>query len=526
MVRRETQNPSYWQRFRVTDDDLEQLTNFFLEEERPATLDELALALVRYRCQREEAAIRRKLTQGTLFQPKDRYDVGDTLVFPALDYAVGQVVGVRPGFNPEYGRFRVIQVQLEGESRVREFASEFPAPHRLNQENGEEVEQDALLTPEDLYGLYGDYVRQALADYLEQDEGFVRLGDQWFLKSLLVEIHIGHLNIAEAVLDINGGGPLPPEELLKELDLPEGIKDELKVFSLNYALQQDERFDEVGPTGQVLWFLRRLEPPEVLYPPRRLQVTSVSYDPNVLDAALIRLIQELEDEQETLTLPFQEEREEVTITLTFPHRRVGSLPLTDHLAQFFPTGKTERIRFLFRDTLTGKEWPGWVVREGRYVFGLADWYAEHGLPVGAYIDIRRAEEPGVVLISFRQRRAKREWIRVAVPVEGRLTFEMQKRTLACEYDDLMIVGVQDLTAIDEIWMKAEEAQKPVGEILWEVFPELAKLTPQGTVHAKTLYSAVNVVRRLPPGPIFAELVENPHYIPVGDNYWLFGEGEV
>jgi hypothetical protein len=57
--------------------------------------------------------------------------------------------------------------------------------------------------------------------------------------------------------------------------------------------------------------------------------------------------------------------------------------------------------------------------------------------------------------------------------------------------------------------------------LAELFPELAKLTPQQTVHAKTLYSAINMLKRLPPGPVFAELVRNPAFQSVGDHYWRF-----
>jgi hypothetical protein len=47
------------------------------------------------------------------------------------------------------------------------------------------------------------------------------------------------------------------------------------------------------------------------------------------------------------------------------------------------------------------------------------------------------------------------------------------------------------------------------------------MNPQNTVHAKTLYSAINMLRRVPPGPLFAELVRYPAFQPVGDHYWRF-----
>jgi hypothetical protein len=54
-----------------------------------------------------------------------------------------------------------------------------------------------------------------------------------------------------------------------------------------------------------------------------------------------------------------------------------------------------------------------------------------------------------------------------------------------------------------------------------VFPSLAKLNPQETVHTKTLYSAINMVRRVPSGPLFADLIKHPAFRPVGDHYWYF-----
>jgi hypothetical protein len=93
--------------------------------------------------------------------------------------------------------------------------------------------------------------------------------------------------------------------------------------------------------------------------------------------------------------------------------------------------------------------------------------------------------------------------------------------VGCGYDDLMIVGTDVVSAIDALWRRAKTRQRSVASLLAEVFPELANLTPQNTVHAKTLYSALNMLRRVPPGPIFAELVRHPAFQPVGDHYWRF-----
>jgi hypothetical protein len=41
------------------------------------------------------------------------------------------------------------------------------------------------------------------------------------------------------------------------------------------------------------------------------------------------------------------------------------------------------------------------------------------------------------------------------------------------------------------------------------------------VHAKTIYSAVNVLRRVAPGPVFALLSTEPCFVAMGGGYWTF-----
>ena len=514
MIQRATQSPDYWtQKFTVQTDDLDYLINLFLEDELPRTAEELALEVVRYRCQREEAALSRELIKGSLYQPKDSYHVGQQLVFPALQFAVGKVVDVRDGINPEVGSFKVMRVEMP-DGRAHEFAAEFPLPHRLNADSALPEDQ-SLLSPDEIFTRYGRPVVERLAARLEQSPDLVRLAGKWFPRSLIAEVNVGHLNLAEAVLDMNGGGPLPTEAVLKDIGMPAHINRPLQIFSLNYALYNDERFDEVGPAGEVLWFLRRLEPPEVLYVPPRLIAASAPFDRTRLDPALQRIEREIDDELSAIPA-LEDILDEVTFVLTYPHRRVGTLPLSPRMAQLFPTGRTHRIRFMFEDARTGQRWPGWVVREHRYAFGLDTWYEANEVPAGAYVQMRRGDEPGVVIVDLKGRRPKREWVRVAQVKERRIGFEMLKKQVACDYDEQMILIVDRLAEFDEAWLRAENRALP--ELIGELFPELAKLSPQGTVHAKTLYAAVNGLRRIAPGPLFAEWVVHPAVHMVGDGY--------
>jgi hypothetical protein len=517
----QTQSAAYWGKaFTIEENDLDYLYNLLLEDETPLTTDEMAQAIIRRRCEREAEASRRRERGAAVYLPKETYTVGQTLVFPALEYALGTVVGIRPGRNPDQGEFEVIAVNFGNGGATREFAARLPT-HRLNQPLAQ-AGDEASKSPEALYAEHGREIAAKLEEKLEENPDIVRIAGRWFPRALLATVNVGHLNLAEAVLDMAGGGPLPAEALLKEVGLPTNINPRLQAFSLNYALQEDQRFDEVGPAGQVLWYLRRLEPAEVVDPPRRLENAAPDYDRSKLTPALLDLEKEIEDEFSPVAAP-EEPVQEVDVNLTFPHRRVGTLPLSASLTPLFPTAyESPRIRFILVDGDTDEKFPGWVVRPGRYVYGLGEWYKKYDFPVGGHLTVRRGDNPGEVVVKASRRRPTREWVRTAAPgMDGRLTFSMQKRLIGVMYDDLTIIAVDNLAAVDDVWLKSQS--RPFERLVANIFRELAKLNPQSAVHAKTLYAAVNVARRSPPGPIFAELVARPYYAHVGDAYWRFDQ---
>jgi hypothetical protein len=77
--------------------------------------------------------------------------------------------------------------------------------------------------------------------------------------------------------------------------------------------------------------------------------------------------------------------------------------------------------------------------------------------------------------------------------------------------------------LDEVWLRGNQRKQPLDRLVSFVFRELAKINPQTAVHAKVLYSGVNVIRRIAPGPLFSELVSQSYYQHVGDLYWRFDE---
>ena len=152
------------------------------------------------------------------------------------------------------------------------------------------------MNPRLILNEHGTLIEKKLEAAFALDEGLVKIAGRWFPRALLIDIGQGQLNLAEAVLDVSGGEPLAADALIKEIELPAGVNPKLAEFSLNYALQCDERFDEVGPAGQILWCLHRLEPDLVRETPLPLRYTEIEHDRDDLDAAMLNLEAQLDDE--------------------------------------------------------------------------------------------------------------------------------------------------------------------------------------------------------------------------------------
>jgi len=253
----------YWQDFELVDSDLEHLSDLLIEEEAPLTLEDLSQRIMAKRARDEKAFWEDREAKGRLYQPRDAYAEGDRLVFPALGDAVGTVVGVRPGRHPDYAPFDVIQVGMEGNGDSREFASNLSQAHALNLiqvDQGEDVDlEDLDALAATLYERYGHHVAQVVMAGLRESPEFVSLGEEWFLKGFLLPIEEGHLNLAEAVLDLAAGFSTS-REILEVLEMPSETSDAVQIFSLNHALASDkeERFRFAGTKSRMEWCLPRV----------------------------------------------------------------------------------------------------------------------------------------------------------------------------------------------------------------------------------------------------------------------------
>jgi len=514
----------YWEEFELEEEDIDFLYEHLLDHETPLTTEEMTPILVEQRIEREEERLEKQRLDGReIYFPKEEYDPGQGLVFPALNWQKGEVVGTRKGSNPTIGEFDVIQVQFEDGEEL-EFAAGID-DHPLNEPP--EASQSDSLKKEAVLKEQGSLLEDRVEKGLLDKEEFVQIAGRWFPKALLVDVNIGHLNLAEAVLDLNGGGPLSTQDILDEIELEADVNPNLVEFSLDLALQEDDRFDEVGPAGIVAWYLKAMEPEGVQKTPLYLRYSGIDYDRETLTDEMLELEKSLDDELNDLDDVPSRGEGEVAVNLIFPHWRAGTLPLSARVKPLFPTAyEAPRIRFTLVDGDTGEKFPGWVVRKQKYVYGLRDWYEEKGLIPGGIVHIKPGQNDGEVIVQSESSRATKNWMRtILVGSDGELVFATLKQIVTTDYNERMAIVVPDVEPVDEVWRENQKSPPPFERVVVDTVRELTKLNPQGHVHVTELYAAVNTVKRCPPGPLMSLLETRPWFIYVGDLHFQFDDSE-
>ncbi len=515
--------------FSINSEDIDLITNLLLEKETPMSSAQLATILVQMRIEEQQSALVEQYEGTKVYQPSQSYDIGDRLLFSIMENATATVTGIRDGNSNEELTFRVATVEFDNSrfnlsNRQREFVVEYDADHPLNNINEDQHPALSLddYSVEDIINDPDTTIIKQVDEALTRNRDLVRIAGTWFVRDLMLEVDIGHMHLGEAVLDMNGGGPMPTAQILTEMGGLGDAPESLQIFSMNYHMNEDDRFDEVGPSGEVIWYLNRLLPRMVRQVPSILQYTSIEYDRSLLSEEMLQLEYDLDDEHSPITSPPPEE--EASLTLIYPHRRVGTLPINSETKHIFPGAKTPRIAITLVDTIDGEEFPCWIVHEHRYVFGLSGLYQKHHLPVGAYVYLNKTDDPSRIEIEFDNYRPRTEWIPlVSGTDQDQLRFDTAKRAIGADYDDMIIVGVDSLAEVDKLGNEIQNQRVPLANLLRNLITDLSKQNPQRTVHAKVLYSTLNILRRCPPGPIFATLIANPDFENVGGQYWKLSE---
>jgi hypothetical protein len=516
-----TINEDFWFSYTLTEQELEDIYNFLLETETPLDKFEITKFIIGKAITAQEEKLKsQQLALGTLYLPEKQYSKGDVLVFPTRSNEVGKVRAIRSGFNPDYAELQVIDVDFESGASAS-FAANIK-DHKLN--DPVPVKKDDLLDADFVFEEFGTRLVESVAESCATSNDLVCIARHYFPRALLFDISIGHLNLCEAVLEMANGGPLSTKELIEQIELPASNNEYLTEFSLNYALEKDGRFDEVGPSGITLWFLKRLEPMEVQKPPMPLVFSGKLPESHAELAGLDELnrlvFDELEEDEVDSALT-----DEAIISLSYPHWRAGTLPLTNRVKGIFPTAhETPRVKFNFSDGNSQEKFSGWVVRPNKYVFGLREWYEQQGAIPGSNITVRRGKESGEVIIQTQKSKNSRDWIKtVLVGTDGGIVFALLKQVISCTFDDRMAIMIPDVNAIDSIWTSSSRAKQPVEKVVQTVMREMGKLNLQNQIHAQELYAAVNVVRRVSTSQVLSILYTQPWAKHLGDLYFKLEE---
>ncbi len=516
---------NYWENLTLNQSDLNALSNHLFETEEPETIEQLSLVLIQNRIDELKAEEELKQEEmGAIYHPQEEYLVDSKVIFPELNWETGTVTAIREGNNPIYKKFDVMSVLLES-GETKDFACNLKN-HPIN-ETDYITDSTGEYDANNIYQEYGYRIKRQLTFALINQDELVLIGHTWFPKSLLIDVGIGSLNIAEAILDSLNGGPVTIEELMKQLELSDKENNNLMAFSLNYALQEDPRFDEVGSSGVFSWFLRRFEPKEVLEVPIYLKSNSEELNREDFDPELEKLFSELMDELTWKIDPLEdyEKVNKVRFPLSYPHWRAGSLPITPETYTIFPSAlQSERIKIDFIDETTKNRIPAWVVRPQKYVIGLRNWYEEQNLIPGSIIEISSSKEPGLIKINVERKRSNKEWIKtVLVGADDGLVFALLRQSIYAGFNDRMAIAIPDPKGLDRVWETRASKNIPLKNDVTRLMRELSKLNNQAHVHFIDLYAGINVIRRVAPQELFMVLNDNDEYNHIGDNYYHLSE---
>jgi len=526
----------YWQDFELVDGDLEHLSELLIEEEAPLTVEGLTRRLMERRVENEKAVWEDREAKGRVYQPREAYAEGDHLVFSALGDAVGAVVGLRPGRHPDYAPFEIIQVRMQGVSEMKEFASSLSHPHALN---FIQVDQDEDVSLDDLdavatalFERYERYVTPAVLAGLRESPEFVEFGEEWFLKGFLLPVAEGHLNLAEAVLDLAAGFS-SAQEILDVLEMPAETSQAVQMFSLNHALASDkqQRFKFAGTKSTTDWCL-----------PRVADSKSLRFGQGPRDISLNHLLDDVVEivSDGDLERGSPRKMEEWSHVLTFYDWYWGHLPYDVGARDLLPEPSLEDqscTRLHLRPASGSERFPVVVYYPSERQLGwwgsaeLRNFFETRELAPGATIWVRRtpsSETDSVYELDYLSGPATRmemlDYEEGGQPVFRRLG-------LRCQLDEEMSLPRSRFSALEALSLLAENERRVTSLLLKTAFQRVGEklLRGLGIVYRASftdLYVAVNIDRPLPATileAIFEQEVYPSFYIDE-DGYYVHDPG--
>ena len=532
-VRRlETQTEAFWRdEYQVSAADEDLLASMILEAVHPQPILVLAAGIIKRRLESERDQVAQRARMGNVYQPSGRFNVGDQLVFTGRDFVTGTVVSKRPGENPLYGAFEVIRVVFDEEAEV-EFASGLDITHPLNRPVEELLGGgDPNVSDASVVVMAAKEVSEKLQDYLVSNSDFVEFDGSWFLRELLPEISEGHLNLAEAVLDI-AGAPMSAAEVLSQIGLSAGGTPEAQAFALNAALEEDGRFDNVSLSQDPLWYLRAHEPASLfedsIITANAIRAAGSEY----LGVTMLDVVEAICDEMDNVPSVIIQEVSSYSCILPFYHVVSGTLPVPNPILRQMPETTNDHYAVTIVDGKTSKEITAWMVPGRGVIAGLDDWFEANGVVIGTIVQIELGDNPRKMTLSVTKAKSSRaKWTRTATIVDGGVDVQMSPATsqIKVEVDPEVYIDTSDRGSMVALLLENSVKAASFSKLLRKAFSELAGLSGRGLVHSRALYSVLNLQRRCGAVPVFAELTRCACFDPVGDGFWAYDaslEGQI
>lgn len=525
----------YWRKqFQVTEDDINFLHNLIGQENSPRNIDNLIYHLVLRRCglSPKDDPLINLLAElpidVDIYQPLSNYNLGQLIFFAKPDInQMAKVVGKQPPTRCKGFRQGAIEVRFLDSDEEKTFVCDLSPKDPLAK---------TIIVAEELTSLggftaaimrrFGKHVKDKLVPALEHDPRFITFGDEWFLAQLksreveqLVEDAIEQL--------VRVCTPVEAADILDAVFDQEKVpKTSTTVFEVNRAMEQTSKFRKVGKRDKARWV-----PDTSIWPPppgkpKQMRIPPVRSEIQIgtrqLPRDLQQMLNTIEDElQEPVETYRRVSQVEFAITASHPFH--GTLPLTQRTRGIFPPGDAD-ASVTFIDARSDERIPGGFSPQDRYAWGLAEWYETYGIPAGGKIRLERTEVEGEIKIDYVPASKGVETCllrKVSYDQSAdKLTAVTTKRTYWCEVDkDLLMHGL----IFEDPQAMRKEATKSIFDVMCQVFPVLAE---QGeSVHCKTLFNCVNLVRRCSSYTVFAELSSRPCFRrdPNRPGYWFFDE---
>ena len=102
---------------------------------------------------------------------------------------------------------------------------------------------------------------------------------------------------------------------------------------------------------------------------------------------------------------------------------------------------------------------------------------------------------------------------------------MLRQVVNSSFDERMAIAISDPTTLDAMWQQGSRPRQNLEGTIHNMVRELAKLNPQGNVHFQEIYSAVNLIKRCPPGLVLSILINRPWASHLGNLYFKLEENK-